>query len=556
MLRATMTVLAKTSAELSTESVRSLYDQLIVRVKEISHLEAASGLLQWDQEVMMPPKAADSRADQVSALAGLTHGLKTAPALGSILEELEKRQAVQDLSAELNPYEIANIRLSHKAIKEATSLPSELVKTIASLNSKSCNAWAEARKESNFAKFAPFLEEQIRTLREKVAYKMKGGVCEEARKINEKARASLGLKDDDKCYKGYYQALLDEYEPGFKEDRLQLLFDDLKKNIVPLIAKIKAKNFQHDNSFLQGDFDVAKQTAYSHRIAKEIGFDTDAGRLDVSTHPFTGGAHPTDVRMTTRYTTNYMMEGLTSTIHETGHSLYEQGRNPEYYDTPVSQALSLGVHESQSLLWERMVGLSRQFWTYALPLLKEQFQEPSHQNLQAASPEQLYTAFNRVDPGFIRVEADEVTYPLHIILRYEIEKALVEGDITVAEIPSLWNAKMKEYLGLEVTEDRIGCLQDTHWAFGLIGYFPTYTLGSIYAVQIFGAAKEAIPNLEEHLAKGEFHVLKKWLNENIHKQGSLRESGDDLIHNLTGKSLDSSLYVQYLTAKYTEIYDL
>lgn len=203
-----------------------------------------------------------------------------------------------------------------------------------------------------------------------------------------------------------------------------------------------------------------------------------------------------------------------------------------------------------------MVGLSRQFWTYALPLLKEQFQEPSHQNLQAASPEQLYTAFNRVDPGFIRVEADEVTYPLHIILRYEIEKALVEGDITVAEIPSLWNAKMKEYLGLEVTEDRIGCLQDTHWAFGLIGYFPTYTLGSIYAVQIFGAAKEAIPNLDEHLAKGEFHVLKKWLNENIHKQGSLRESGDDLIHNLTGKSLDSSLYVQYLTAKYTEIYDL
>lgn len=274
--------------------------------------------------------------------------MQTSSVLGSLLEELEQRQ---DLSAELNPYELANIRLSRKTYKEETLLPVELVKANAALNSKSVGAWVEARKESDFSKFAPFLQDQINILRQKVAYKMKGGVCEEARKINEKARASLGLTEADECYKGYYQALLNDYEPGFKDDRLQVLFSDLKQNLVPLIAKIKAKNFQHNNTYIEGDFDVKKQTEFSHRISTQIGFDTEAGRLDVSTHPFTGGAHPTDVRMTTRYTINNFQEGITGTIHETGHSLYEQGRNKEYVDTPVSQALSLGVHESQSLLW-------------------------------------------------------------------------------------------------------------------------------------------------------------------------------------------------------------
>ncbi|KAG0301116.1 hypothetical protein BGZ98_008609 [Dissophora globulifera] len=527
-----MTVLAKSSAaDFSTASVRSLYDQFAARYKDLTTLLSVSGLLQWDQEVMMPPKAAAVRAQQMSVLAGLNHEAGTSPILGALLEELHKRE---DLAKELNPYELANIRLARKSYQEDTLLPAELVKASAELNSTAVGAWVEARQQSDFSKFAPYLEQHVKLLREKVAYKIKGGVCEEARQINDKARASQGLKAEDECYKGYYQALLNQYEVGFKDDQLQHLFADLKQNIVPLIAKIKAKNFQHDNSYIVGDFDVKKQTEYSHRISKEIGFDTEAGRLDVSTHPFTGGAHPTDVRMTTRYTINNLQEGITGTIHETGHSLYEQGRNKE----------------------ERMVGLSKPFWKYALPLLKKQFQEPSHENLQPVTSEQFYNAWNRVEPGFIRIEADEVTYPMHVILRYEIEKALVEGDITVAEVPGIWNAKMKEYLGMDVQEDRVGCLQDTHWAVGLIGYFPTYTLGSIYAVQIFSAAKEAIPKLDEHLAKGEFHVLKSWLNKNVHEQGSLRESGDDLIKDLTGRSLDSQLYIKYLTEKYTEIYDL
>ncbi|KAF9088085.1 hypothetical protein BGX23_007667 [Mortierella sp. AD031] len=549
-----MTVSASTSAELRSESVRALYDKVIVRREDITHISGIGGLLRWDQEVMMPSKAAAVRAEKNSTLMGVVHGMQIAPELGAILEELEYRQATEDFSAIFNPYELANIRISRKTYKEETLIPMENAKAGAALNSKAAAAWAEARKESDFAKFAPYLEERVKLLREAVGYKIRGGVAEDARKINEKARVSLGLTEADECYKGYYQVLLDIYETGFKDDRLQVLFTDLKQHLIPLIAKIKAKNFQHNNSFVLKDFDIKKQTEFAHGLSKKIGFGTDAGRLDVSTHPFSGGAHPTDVRMTTRYTINNVKEGITATVHETGHSVYEQGRNKEYVDTPVSQALSLGVHESQSLLWERMVGLGKPFWTYALPLLKEQFSD--HEDLQTVTVDQFYNAFNRVEPRFIRIESDEVTYPMHVILRYEIEKALIEGDIEVADIPALWNAKSKEYLGLEVTEDRLGCLQDIHWSYGMIGYFPTYSLGSIYAVQIFTAAKEAIPGLDEHLAKGEFHVLKEWLNEKIHVQGSLRESGDDLVFDLTGKHLDSSLYVKYLTEKYSAIYDL
>ncbi|KAG0215007.1 hypothetical protein BGX33_001622 [Mortierella sp. NVP41] len=495
-----MAVLATSPTDLHSESVRSLYNQLTVRLRDASHLQGVGGALLWDQEVMMPSKAAPVRAQQMAVLVGLLHDMQISPVLGSLLEELEHRQ-------------------SYRGLVE------RVAKASAALNSKAAGAWTAARKDLDFSKFAPFLEEQVKTLRQKVAYRMKGGVCEDARKINEKARVRLGLSEADECYNGYYQALMNTFETGFQEDRLQALLENLKQHLIPLIAKIKAKNFQHDNSFALRDFDIKKQTEFSHNLAKKIGFDTDASRLDVSTHPFTRGAHPSDVRMTTRYTVNNVQEGITGTVHETGHSLYEQGRNKEYADTPVSMALSLGVHESQSLLW-----------LFA-----------DHEDLQAVTVDQVYYAFNRVKPGFIRAEADEVTYPMHIIVRYEIE---------VADVLGLWNAKMKEYLSLEVTEDRLGCLQDIHWSFGTIGYFPTYTLGSIYAVQIFEDAKEVIPDLDEHLAKGEFHVLKEWLSKNVHEQGSLRESGNDLIFDLTGKHVNSSLYVKYLTDKYTEIYDL
>ncbi|KAG0048561.1 hypothetical protein BGZ90_007589 [Linnemannia elongata] len=552
-----MTVSASTpssSSDLEIESPRSLYEKLVVLLKDISHIKGIASLLGWDQLVMMPKNAEEARANQLSVLEATIHDMETSPKLGAILEECERRRLTGELSSELNPYELANIRVALKSYRRETLLPKDLVRAIAASTAKANCAWKEAREASDWSKFAPMLEEQVMLTRQNVAYLINGGVCEEARKINQKARAAQGLSDEDECYKGYYQVLLDEYEPGFKDDRLQVLLADLKKDLIPLIAKIKAKNFQHENGFLKGEFDIKKQAEFSDKFPARMGFDMDAGRLDESTHPFSSNSHPTDVRMATRYTLDNFQEGIANTIHETGHALYEQGRNKEYVDTPVSSPLSVGIHESQSLLWERMVMLSKPFWTYSLPILKEQF--PEREDLQAVDVNQFYLALNRAKPTFIRLDADEVTYSMHIILRYEIEKALIEGDIQVADVPALWNAKMKEYLGLDVTEDRLGCLQDIHWSVGVIGLFPTYTLGAIYAFQIYSRAREDIPDLNEHLAKGNMIVLKEWLNKNVHESGSLHESGDDLIFELTGKPLDSSLYVKYLTDKFTSIYNL
>ncbi|KAK5828948.1 M32, carboxypeptidase Taq metallopeptidase peptidase [Linnemannia elongata] len=552
-----MTVSASTpssSSDLEIESARSLYEKLVVLLKDISHIKGIASLLGWDQLVMMPKNAEDARANQLSVLEATIHDMETSPILGAILEECERRRLTGELSNELNPYELANIRVALKSYRRETLLPKDLVRAIAASTAKANCAWKEAREASDWSKFAPMLEEQVMLTRQNVAYLINGGVCEEARKINQKARATQGLSDEDECYKGYYQVLLDEYEPGFKDDRLQMLLADLKKDLIPLIAKIKAKNFQHENGFLKGEFDIKKQAEFSDKFPARMGFDMDAGRLDESTHPFSSNSHPNDVRMATRYTLDNFQEGIANTVHETGHALYEQGRNKEYVDTPGSSPLSVGIHESQTLLWERMVMLSKPFWTYSLPILKEQF--PEREDLQAVDMNQFYLALNRAEPTFIRLDADEVTYSMHIILRYEIEKALIEGDIQVADVPALWNAKVKEYLGLDVTEDRLGCLQDIHWSVGVIGLFPTYTLGAIYAVQIYSRAREDIPDLDEHLAKGNMIVLKEWLNKNVHESGSLHESGDDLIFELTGKPLDSSLYVKYLTEKFTSIYNL
>ena len=277
--------------------------------------------------------------------------MQTSPMLGALLEEFERRRLTKGLASELNPYELANIRLANKNYKAATLVPKDIVQALMVANVKSTPAWKEAREKSDFSKFAPYLQDQVNILRQKVAYKIKGAMYEEARKTNEKARASLGLSDSDECFKGYYQVLLDEYEPGFKDDHLQTLFADLKKDLIPLIAKISAKNFQHENAFIKADFDVGKQMEFCHKFPKKMGFDMDAGRMDLATHPFCSDAHPTDVRLTSRYTVNNLQEGITCTVHETGHGLYGQGRNKEYNDTPVSMPLSLGIHESQSLLW-------------------------------------------------------------------------------------------------------------------------------------------------------------------------------------------------------------
>lgn len=346
---------------------------------------------------------------------------------------------------------------------------------------------------------------------------------------------------------------MDKWERGLTCKKLDAVFGEVRSNLVPLIKQITTKPIP-DTAYLKQDFDTTVQAQISKQIAKDIGFDFERGRLDVSVHPFTVPVGSvSDIRITSRYKADDLFMGLGATIHETGHALYEQGLPAEFASLPSGKAVSMAIHESQSLLWERMVGQNEAFSKKYFPLLQEHFAQIPREKTAA----DFYQAYNSVEPGFIRVESDELTYPLHVILRYEIESGLISGEIPVDDkLPELWNKKMHEYLGVTPTNLKEGILQDIHWSVGYFGYFPTYTLGAIYASQFFKTAKEKIPGLEEQLAQGNFAELKKWLNENIHAKGSLYSTGDQVCKLVTGEELSATTFVQYLKEKYTKLYNL
>lgn len=500
----------------------TLYNETVAKLREITALEGISGLLGWDEMVMLPTGSSGSRGTQKSALAGVIYDKKTDKGLGDALSILKQS------TADLNSIQNANVRDAHKDYIRSTAIPKELAQKIALLESTAYEAWVESRKTSNFALFAPSLQEWVTVNRQRASY------------IDDSLPA--------------YDVLLDMFEKGMTSVRLNEIFSEVRSGLVPLIAELKTRGTSPDTAWLQGQYDTDVQAKLCRQIALDLGFDVEKGRLDVSVHPFTGGSHPTDVRMTTRFKENDLTEGLTGAIHETGHALYEQGRNldDDWRDLPVSVAMSMGIHESQSLLWERMVGLSKPFQHYLLPKIKEFF--PSFPDV---STDKLYEALNKIqEPSLIRVESDELTYTMHVILRYEIECGLIDGTIKVEEVPSIWTSKMQQYLGVVPPNDAAGCLQDIHWAGGAMGYFPTYTLGAMYATQIYEHAKSSIPDLELHIQNGNFTLLKEWLNSRIHKLGSLYASGDELMVAVTGKPLDPQVYLSYLRSKYSEIYKL
>ena len=516
----------ETAPAIATNSITD-YDTLAKKLKDISSLSGISGLLGWDEMVMLPPGAAEARASQKSALASIIHEKKVDTSIGDLLTRLQS----SDLSP-LNDYQRATIREAARGYAKDIAVTEELVRLEAELESRGYTTWVKARQEKDFSLFAPVLSEWVAA---------------------RKQRASLvdGSRPP-------YNVLADDYSPGLTAERITEVFDTVKEELVPFLARLRSQGHPPDASWLYGQgkkYDVEKQAALCKDIAVALGFDLSKGRLDVSVHPFTGGAHVTDVRMTTRFKEHDVSEGLTGAIHETGHALYEQGRNLEYDGLPVNSALGMAVHESQSLLWERMVGLSLPFAQYVLPKLKEAFPEEIPVDKSA---EDLYAAFNVIrDPSLIRVEADEVTYPMHIILRFEIEKDLIEGKIVVDDIPRVWNDKMEQYLGVRPADDGQGCLQDVHWACGAsFGYFPTYSLGAMIAVQLFAQAKEEIPGLEDEIAQGNFAPLKQWLNEKIHTVGSLYPTADELLVAVTGKPLDPQLFIDYLKEKYSKLYKL
>jgi carboxypeptidase Taq len=499
-------------------AVKEEYNKLVEMLEERSHLGGVMGVMHWDQEVIMPSGAAESRAKQMSALAGVLHEKSTAPEFGELVDRLHGIG-----NGSFNIIEWCNIEEAKREYDLETKVPKKLVQELAELSSRGHVVWVQARKDNRFADFAPVLQ----------------------RFIELKTQWAKCVFPD----LNSYDANIDIFERGSTQERIDPIFATLKKDLIALIQTIQSSGSRPDNQFLQGNFPVVKQKELGRKISKQMGFSFEEGRLDVSVHPFCGGAHPTDVRITTRYRSDNFVESLYAVIHETGHGLYEQGRMQEGWDLPVSEPLTMGIHESQSLFWERMIAQSRSFCSHFLPLFQSVFEG----QFDDVSGDQLYDAVNTCEPSLIRVEADEITYPLHIILRYEMEKGLFDGSIQVNDLPEIWNDKMDEYLGVRPPSDTLGVLQDVHWSSGSFGYFPSYTLGAIYACQFFNAMKKEIPDIEEQIAQGHLHPVKDWLNKNIHCLGRLY-SVEGLVKKVTGEPLNPHQYMRYLKEKYATIY--
>ena len=493
------------------------YADFTAHLRATHSLATALALLAWDQETYMPAGGVAGRARARAMLAGLVHERITDPALGGMIAALT--------DAELSAAEAANVRAARRDHERAVKVPTELVTELAEAVSLAQQAWAESRKKSDWSLFAPHLE------------KIVGLRLREAE--------AVGYEDEP------WNAMLDEFEPGMRAADLEPLLESLRDLLVPMTAAIQAAGPRNDDDLLRGDFPMAGQLELSRRLLADIGFDPNRGRLDVSAHPFTTGIDPDDVRLTTHFDTGDISRSFYSTMHEGGHGLYEQGFLPAHYGTPMAEAVSLGIHESQSRLWENMVGRSREFAGHYLKTLRDIFPD----RFAGVDAEALYRAINVVRPGAVRIDADEVTYNLHIILRTELERALFRGDIEVADLPSVWNQKMKQYLGLEPADDAQGVLQDIHWSCGLFGYFPTYGLGNIYAAQFHAGAGAEIGNLPELIAGGDFAPLLGWMRDKIHAKGRLLDA-PDLCRDATGTEISIRPFAEYLASKYGELYDL
>jgi carboxypeptidase Taq len=501
------------------------YAQLCTLHKTIAHLTAVGSLLNWDQETYMPQAAAGARAEQQELVATLTHERRTSPRVGELLAACEQDR---DLMGQHDSPAAANVREMRRDYDLATKLPTDLVAEIAKTTSIAQEHWKTAREKSDFATFAPWLEKVVALMRRKAE-------C-------------YGIRLGGEAY----DALLDVYEPGATARQIEAVFTPLRPRLTALVARLAQSPKKPNPRLLELKAPQAQQHAFGQEVLRAMGFDLNAGRLDTTTHPFCSEMGAGDTRLTTRYNTDSFLEPLYGTMHEAGHGLYEQGLpKHERFGEPLAEAISLGIHESQSRMWENFVGRSRPFWTWALPVA----QRCLTPLLDGVSVEEIYGAANWVEPSFIRVEADEATYNLHIMLRFKLERALIAGDLRVKDLPGAWNAAFKEHLGLDVPDDRRGCLQDVHWSFGLMGYFPTYTLGNLYAAQFWEKINSDIPGLAGQMAKGEFGQLKGWLNANVHAHGRRYRAGE-LCERLTGKPLSADPLMRHLEGKLAPIYGL
>jgi carboxypeptidase Taq len=492
---------------------------LITRVRETALLASCGSLLHWDQQTYMPPKGAAHRAEQAAAIAGLVHRQFTAPGVGDLLAAAEAGQH------DAGSPEAVNLRGLRRDYDRARRLPETLVSELARVTALAQEVWVDARKARDFSRFQPWLEKIV------------------------------GLKRQEAEALGYpqvpYDALLEDYEPGETTSRVRVLLEELRDELVPLVRAIVHSGRAPDRSIFQRPYPIEEQRALGLEVAAAIGFDFRAGRLDVSTHPFCSGIGPGDTRMTTRFSPTDLGDAFFSVLHEGGHGLYDQGLLAEHYGTPMGSAVSLGIHESQSRLWENLVGRSPAFWEYFYPRAVERFPEA----LRGVSLEAFVFAINDVRPSCIRVDADEATYNLHILLRFELEQALLHGDVSAGDVPGTWNDRMERYLGIRPPDDAQGCLQDIHWSGGGIGYFPTYTLGNLYAAQFFEQARMELGDVEAQIRQGDFAPLRGWLTEKVYRQGR-RHDAADLVLKVTGRPLGHRPLLDHLRSKYAALYGI
>ena len=495
------------------------YADLIRRGKEAATLGSAAAVLGWDERVNMPRDGSAFRGEQMALLARLTHEMSTAPQIGEELATLESSELTRD------PHSDASVivRELRRGYDRAVKLPKELVEELARTTTRAQQAWQEARQANDFAAFQPWLERVVKLKREEAQ--------------------AVGFKEHP------YDALLDEYEPGATAGEIKQVFAALSKELAPLIAAIGQSARQPNTEILHRDYPVELQKFFGASAAAAIGFDFAAGRLDVTTHPFCSGIGPGDCRITTRYNPKFFNESFFGILHEAGHGIYEQGLDPAQFGTPLGSFCSLGIHESQSRLWENQVGRSRVFWEHFFPRARQVFLD----SLRQVTLDEFWFAINEVKPSFIRVEADEATYNLHIILRFELELALLTGDLQPADMPGAWNDKFHKMFGLTPPDNRQGCLQDIHWSMGGIGYFPTYTLGNLYAAQLMVQARKELDGLDDNFRRGEYSRLKNWLNEKVHKPGR-RLRANDLCKSITGEPLGHEALMRYLNEKYGSLY--
>ena len=491
------------------------YGPLLERVERVTTLDTVDNQLFWDQQVMMPEGGTPARAKQRGTLSALRHDLLTRDDLAGWLDDLD--------GAELAPEQAAVVREIRREHERAVRVPNELVERISETTSDAHPKWKRAREEDDFEQFAPILEELVELKREYAAH----------------------VEPDAEPF----EALYHDYEPYLPLSTAEETLDRLRDELVPLIDAVRESDVEPGAGVFAGTFDADEQMALSRAALDAVGFPWDHGRLDLATHPFSSGT-TFDTRVTTRFDESDPIDGLAATLHEFGHSDYTLGLREDAFGTPLGEARSHGVHESQSRFWENHVGRSEAFWEFFLPTMRERFPQVD------ASPAAAYAAANAVDPGnYIRVEADELTYHMHIVLRFEIERALVNGDIEVREVPALWNEKSEAYLGLTPPTDTLGCLQDIHWSLGRIGTFQNYSVGSVLAAQLEHAMEADLGPVDEHVRAGEFDPIHDWLEENVQSHGS-RYRTDELVRQATGESFTADYFLDYLVGKMEALYDL